>query len=224
MYSMPMRTIDVNQMQKKQQQKLHSVSGIKFRLNVRLIIGVILIATSFISAFLISSSSNRMVTVWSATMDLAPGTIIDESKIEKAQVLMPANIGLYLDGAKSIIGAQVLRGIGAAELIPAYGISSDIVLDLKQVPISIPSSRMPFGVKNGDLVDVYALPNQNLGGVSESKLKPGLVLSNIGIDGVNFEASKLGGEIGVTLLVPTTLVAKLISSMGQANFLLVKAL
>lgn len=221
---MPMRPNEIKQMQKVKQPKLQSVSGIKFRVNLRLMIGIILITTSFISAFLISSSSNRMVTVWSATMDLAPGTIIDETNIEQARVLLPTNIGLYLDGANSILGAQVLRGIGAAELIPAYAISSDVVLDLKQVPISIPVSRMPFGAKTGDLVDVYALPNLNLGGVSEVKPRPSLVLSNIGIDGINLEASKLGGEVGVTLLVPTSLVAKVVSAMGNSDFLLVKAL
>lgn len=224
MYSIPMRPNEIKQIQKTKQPKIQNLSTIKFHLNFRLIVGIILIATSFVSAFLISNSSNRMVTVWSATTDLAPGTIIDETNIEQAKVLLPSNIGLYLDGTNSILGAQVLRGVGAAELIPAYAISSEVVMDLKQVPISIPISRMPFGAKNGDLVDVYALPTQNLVEISGAKTRPGLVLSNIGIDGINLEASKLGGEIGVTLLVPTSLVAKLVSVMGQSDFLLVKAL
>ena len=68
----------------------------KFHFNPRLILGVILIATSFISAYVITETNNRMTIVWSAVTDLAPGEIIEASDVIKSRVLLPDNASYYL--------------------------------------------------------------------------------------------------------------------------------
>ena len=54
---------------------------IRFQINSRIILGGTLIAISFISAYIISDTNNRMTTVWSATTDLAPGEIIEAGDV-----------------------------------------------------------------------------------------------------------------------------------------------
>jgi hypothetical protein len=49
---------------------------ISFFLTPRYLMGLALIIASFVSAFIISSSADRTVTVWASTGDLAPGEII----------------------------------------------------------------------------------------------------------------------------------------------------
>lgn len=201
-----------------------SVAQVKSFINLRLLLGVVLIAASFVSAFIISSSTNRMVTVWSATIDMPIGSIIDEQDIEQTQVTMPNNISMYLDGKASIVGSYVVRGVGAAELIPAYAISKTPVSNLRKVPLSIPAVRLPYQIKTGDLVDVYATPKQQLGnGLDSRTMKPGLIISQTAIDGINLESSKLGGEVGITLLVPQESVAKFINALATSEFVLVKS-
>jgi len=193
-------------------------------LNLRMLFGVALIALSFISAFLISSSANRMVTVWSAKVDLAAGSVIDPEDVETTQVLMPSNIGLYLDGNISIVGNHIVRAIGASEIIPAYALSEDALANLRKVPISVPASKLPYRLKTGELVDVYGIPKQQLSAMGDSKpLKPGLILNQVAIEGIDLEASKLGGEVGITLLVPEELVARLIQALAISDFVLVKS-
>lgn len=201
-----------------------SLGDMRLRINARLVFGGILIAASFISAYVISQSANRMVTVWSATVDIAPGSILDADDVMPTQVLLPNNAEFYLDGAASIIGSYVLRPLGASELIPAYALSDEAIEEFKKVPLSLPGSRTPFGIKTGDIVDIYGLPRQELA-VSQvgSESKSRLVLTGVGIDGIDFEASKLGGEMGITLLVPVANVGQFIAAMSTFEFVLVKS-
>ena len=189
-----------------------------------MLFGAALIVASFFSAYLISQSANRMVTVWSAAVDLAPGTVIGAGDIVATRVLLPENAEFYLDSTSPIIGSYVLRSLGSSELIPAYALSETVFEPFQQVPLSIPRSRAPFGITSGDIVDVYAFPREQFGaGDSGSNAKAKLILAGASIDGIDFEASKLGGEMGITLLVPIAQVAQFVSVMTDSEFVLVKS-
>jgi hypothetical protein len=194
-------------------------------LNLRLIAGTILIAASFASAYLISQSNNRMITVWSASNDLAPGRIIEDADVAPVQVSMPKGASLYLDANYSIVGSQVLRTVGSSELIPTYSLSKESHLNYKKVPISLSRFRLPIGVKSGSIVDIYIIPREQLNGNLEGpKLKRSqLLLPTISVDAIDMEASKLGGEIGMTILVPASQVSEIVSAMSDSEFIVVRS-
>ena len=194
-------------------------------LNLRLIAGTILIAASFFSAYLISQSNNRMITVWSASNDLAPGRIIEDADVVPVQVLMPNSASLYLDAHYSSEGSQVLRAVGSSELIPTYSLSKESQLNYKKVPISLSRLRLPIGVKSGSIVDIYIIPREQLNGNLEApKLKRSqLLLPTISVDAIDIEASKLGGEIGMTILVPASQVSEVVSAMSDSEFIVVRS-
>lgn len=219
-YSCPMKQAKIE----KESQSIPTIHQLRSMLNLRMLFGIFLVSISFISAYLISSSTNRMVTVWSSTIDLAPGMTITAADIERTQVQLPYNSELYLDGNSEIVGSHVIRKVGAAELIPAYSLSPEPISDLREVPIALSASQMPFGLKVGQLVDVYAIANEQFSSISASKKDSAeILLSNIAVNGIDMEASKLGGEVGVTLLVPKEWVTRIVSSMANSDFLLVKS-
>ena len=194
-------------------------------LNLRLIAGTILIAASFASAYLISQSNNRMITVWSASNDLAPGRIIEDADVAPVQVSMPKGASLYLDANYSIVGSQVLRTVGSSELIPTYSLSKESQLNYKKVPISLSRFRLPIGVESGSIVDIYIIPREQLNGNLEGpNLKRSqLLLPTISVDAIDMEASKLGGEIGMTILVPASQVSEIVSAMSDSEFIVVRS-
>jgi len=194
-------------------------------LNLRLIAGTILIAASFFSAYLISQSNNRMITVWSASNDLAPGRIIEDADVAPVQVSMPKGASLYLDANYSIVGSQVLRTVGSSELIPTYSLSKESQLNYKKVPISLSRFRLPIGVESGSIVDIYIIPREQLNRNLEGpKLKRSqLLLPTISVDAIDMEASKLGGEIGMTILVPASQVSEIVSAMSDSEFIVVRS-
>ena len=195
------------------------------KFNTRLIAGAILIAASFISAYLISHSNNRMITVWSATSDLAPGQIIAESDVAPTQVSMPRNAFQYLSTEYPITGSQVLRTIGSSELIPAYSLSKELHLDLKKIPISLSRTRIAMGVRSGSLIDIYTIPRIQFNGTSEIANIPRsrMLLTSVSVDAVDQEASKLGGDVAITVLVPSSQVTSVISAMSDYDFVVVQS-
>lgn len=185
----------------------------------RYLLGLILIITSFISAFLISSASDRTITVWASSTDLAPGKIIEEKDITPVKVRLLSNAEQYLDASVEIVGTSVVRKIGAAELIPSFALSPQVDTSLQRVPIQVERLMSPVGLGAGDLVDIYGIPNQM---ASQSGVVSELILESVGIEEIDDSARELGGAIGITLLVPDSLISDLISTMSEFNFLLVE--
>ncbi|MBU6163924.1 MAG: SAF domain-containing protein [Actinomycetales bacterium] len=185
----------------------------------RYLLGLILIITSFISAFLISSASDRTISVWASSTDLAPGKIIEEKDITPVKVRLLSNAEQYLDASVEIVGTAVVRRIGAAELIPSFALSPQVDTSLQRVPIQVERLMSPVGLGAGDLVDIYGIPNQM---ASQSGVVSELILESVGIEEIDDSARELGGALGITLLVPDSLVSDLISTMSEFNFLLVE--
>ncbi|NDA82324.1 MAG: hypothetical protein EBY01_04620 [Actinobacteria bacterium] len=187
----------------------------------RYLLGLILILASFSSAYLISKSSDRMITVWGASVDLAPGEKIEASDLEVIRVRLPENASQYLDARTDLVGATVLRAIGKAELIPSYALSDETDLTLARVPISITREWAPNELRTGAIVDLYGIPNR-ANQFSEDRNSNGrLIIPGISIDSIDNSTRELGGRIGMTLLVPQAQVESIISAISNYEFLLV---
>lgn len=195
---------------------------ISLYLTPRYILGLILIITSFASAYLISKASDKTFLVWAATVDLAPGEVLTDSDLTTVRVRLIDNAEQYLSASNSIVGAAVLRPIGAAELIPSFSLASDIDTNLQIVPISIAREWVPSDLVSGSVVDVYGIPNRNAELLDGTKARSSLLLSAVAIDKMDSSARDLGGRIGVSLLVPEVEVAKIIAAINKNEFLLVR--
>jgi hypothetical protein len=190
---------------------------------LKTILGGGLIAASFISALVISNSSSRMITVWSAAVDLDKGEVITAEDVVISKVLLPSNAANYIDGQVSIIGSSVVRAIGAEELIPAYAVSEQIDEQLQQVPIAIAFSQVPKDIGSGQRVDIYGITKSELRSqnLESGRYKSRLIASDLVIDQVDNQANTLGGDLVITLLVPRTIIPNLIEDMGNYDFILV---
>ena len=190
---------------------------------LKTILGGCLIAASFISALVISNSSSRMITVWSAAVDLDKGEVITAEDVVISKVLLPGNAGNYIDGQVSIIGSSVVRAIGIDELIPAYALSSRRDEQLQQVPIAIAFSQVPKDIGSGQRVDIYGITKSELRSQSleSGRYKSRLIASDLVIDQVDNQANTLGGDLVLTLLVPRPIIPNLIEDMGNYDFILV---
>ena len=190
---------------------------------LKTILGGCLIAASFISALVISNSSSRMITVWSAAVDLDKGEVITAEDVVISKVLLPGNAGNYIDGQVSIIGSSVVREIGIDELIPAYALSSQVDEQLQQVPIAIAFSQVPKDIGSGQRVDIYGITKSEMRSQSleSGRYKSRLIASDLVIDQIDNQANTLGGDLVLTLLVPRPIIPNLIEDMGNYDFILV---
>ena len=195
---------------------------ISLYLTPRYILGLILILASFSSAYLISEASDKTILVWAATVDLAPGEVLKDTDLTTVRVRLLDNAEQYISATNAIVGAAVLRPIGAAELIPSFSLASDLDPNLQIVPISIAREWAPIDLVSGSMVDVYGIPNRNAELLDGTKARSSLLLSAVAIDKMDSSARDLGGRIGVSLLVPEVEVAKIIAAINKNEFLLVR--
>jgi hypothetical protein len=202
-----------------------NVSELQRRIDYRALLGSLLIIASFISAYVISQSTSRMITVWSANVDLTPGEMIEDGDISLSRVALTDKAEYYLNGERTIFGAHVIRQIKANELIPAFALSESPPGQLKKVPISVSELRIADGISSGAVIDVYGVPRSGYvtSGQESDKAKSKLLLVDVAVDSINREASKLGGDIGLTLLVPSEDVGRFVESVSEFEFVLVRS-
>lgn len=202
-----------------------NVSEWRRGIDFRMLLGGLLIAASFISAYVISQSTSRMVTVWSANVDLAPGETLEESDISISRVALTDKAEYYLNSERAIVGAHVIREIKSSELIPAFAVSENLPSQLKKVPISVSELRIPVGMASGAVVDVYGISRSSYDSPSHEsdKLKSKLLLVDVAVDSINRAASKLGGDIGLTLLVSSNDVGRFVNAISEFEFILVRS-
>ena len=74
------------------------------------------------------------------------------------------------------------------------------------------------------MIDIYVTPKDQLGGTFETskKSKEAALLIGVSVEGIDLEASKLGGEIGLTILVPPLSVPDIVAAMADSNFVVVR--
>lgn len=194
------------------------------RFNSRYFLGIILIIASFLSALLITHQVNRTVLIWSSVGDLAPGDVIEESDLAITHVLLPENSTMYLSARAKLLGALVIRKIGANELIPAASLTNDYLgTQARLVPLEVSHNDMPANLFRGDVVDIYSLTPtaKNLSGVVNT-IQAELVLASVSVVSVDSNSRNLGGAVGVVVTVADSHVQLLLRELAVNRLVFVK--
>jgi len=198
-----------------------ALRDLTFYLSPRYILGLILILASFGSAFVITSAADQSSSVWAANVNLAPGAIIEAGDLTPVRVRLIDNAAQYLSTDADLVGAAVLRPIGAAELIPAVAVAAEVNFSLQRVPLSISRQHLPAGITSGAVVDIYAYEERELTDQGHNR-KPRLLLASASIEAIDESSKDLGGDLIITVLVPAPLVDDLIEAIAGSRFILVR--
>lgn len=200
------------------------LTSARLYLTPRFLFGLALIITALFASLLISKGSQREIAIWRAERTLAPGTIIDQSAIAISSVVLHDDAGLYLSASAPILGSSVVRSIQAGELIPSSALSTDMDMTLKRVALSIPSATLPYALKSGEIVNIYSIPSQTnaLRNEPSFQLRSSLVLSDIGIEGIEAGTRDIGGNSTITFLIPERFVETLLTAIIDHQIIIVK--
>lgn len=196
---------------------------LSFYLSPRYLLGFTLIVSAFISAYLITLSSDRTIKVWSANGELAPGMVITPADIAPTRVRLVSSADRYLGTDADLIGATVVRSIGENELIPAYALATDLDLKLRRVPLSVSSADIPARLVTGSIVDIYRVKDRITDPLRQSTGPTSkLLLREVAIESIDGGAREIGGSITLTLLVPESQVPIVIDALANSRFIVVR--
>jgi Flp pilus assembly protein CpaB len=187
----------------------------------RLVLAIVLIAASLVSAFIFSSLANQKTSMIVSTDFLLPGHQIIESDLTRIQVSLGEVADNYVSDASQIVGTFTRLRIEAHELISKSSISSQSdAISLSSVPLSIRSADAPDGLIPGATVDIYWVQDDTN---ADMQLIPELVVVGAHVLAITKSGSNFGSEVGLTVAVSSEDVLLLLGATSQGRVVLVSS-
>jgi hypothetical protein len=130
-------------------------------LDLRLVLGVLLVLGSVLVGARLVSSADATVPVWAATGDLAPGTELTADDLVAVDVRLDSTADAYLSTGTRPEGRTLGRAVRAGELLPRSALEGPG--ELVQLALPVQAGYVPPGLQRGRLVDVYAVADPAAG-------------------------------------------------------------
>ncbi|MCX6445286.1 MAG: SAF domain-containing protein [Actinobacteria bacterium] len=187
----------------------------------RLVLAIVLIAASLVSAFIFSSLANQKTSMIVSTNFLLPGHQIIESDLTQIQVSLGEVADNYVSDASQIVGSFTKVRIEAHELISTSSLSSQSdAISLSSVPLSIRSADAPDGLIPGASVDIYWVQDDTN---ADMQLIPELVVVGAHVLAITKSGSNFGSEVGLTVAISSEDVLLLLGATSQGRVVLVSS-
>jgi hypothetical protein len=135
-------------------------------LDLRLVLGVLLVLGSVLLGARVVSAADATVPVWSATGDLAAGTVLTAADLVAVDVRLDVAAEAYLAASTQPEGRTLARAVRAGELVPRASLEE--APELVQVALPVQAGYVPPALVRGQVVDVYAVADPTVGATGPS--------------------------------------------------------
>jgi hypothetical protein len=138
-----------------------SRAGARRLRDVRLWIGVLLVAVSALVGGRVLAAADDTVEVWTAAHDLPAGAELAAADLVATSVHFADSSAAdaYLHAGSSIAGSQLAQPVGAGQLIPSSAIGG-AGEPASEMPVGVAAADLPPDLAPGDRVDVWAVPSE----------------------------------------------------------------
>jgi hypothetical protein len=184
------------------------------RVDPRLVIGVLLVASSTAGVWALVAGLDDTVEVYAATTTLPAGTALDEGDLERVKVGLAESGAHYVSVGDLPEGAVLGRTVGEGELVPMAALAEP---DGERGATVVVTSRgpLPSLVVPGAVVDVWAAEAGERGEFgAPAVLVPGAEVSQVREPG-----GIATGDVGasVELLVPREKLAAVLEALASGD-------
>jgi len=191
-------------------------------LDLRLVLGVLLVLGSVAGVFGIVSAADRRITVYAAAAALAPGDRIDAGDLVRRTVALDGAERLYLaEGDIPSGGLVVTQSVAKGELLPASAVGSTVGVRSTSLVLKL-ATRVSGAVVPGATVDLWAAPStaaqpgqagDGSPAAAPTVLVAGAIVVRVLDEAGSFAVDSDGGSIEV--LVPRSKVASLLEAIAD---------
>lgn len=189
--------------------------------SARMPLAITLIVAAFVSAFFISTYSNKGASYWVVANSFSPGHVITQSDLVSSHLNLGGSSQNYLNTADQVIGLVATRNMSVGEVLSTTDVTSSLdAMSTSAVPLSLRSADLAAGVHVGDSVDIYWVLDSRNG---EGVMDPILILGGVSLVGLDDSKNALGGDIGITVAIEETQVLRLLSATTQGRLVVVRA-
>ena len=186
----------------------------------RMPLAITLIVAAFVSAFFISTYSNKGSDYWVLANSVTPGHVINESDLVTSHMNLGGSSGSYLSTSDQVIGLVATRKMVAGEVVSITDLAASAdVMATSAVPLSLRSSDLASGIMEGDPVDVYWVFDSRNG---EAVIDPILIMGGVTILTLDDSKNSLGGDVSITVAIEETQVLRVLSATTQGRLVVVR--
>jgi hypothetical protein len=174
-------------------------------LDFRLVAGVVLVLASVLLGARVISSATASDSVWAASRDLAPGTVLSADDLSPVHVRLAAGARAYLPVGTALLGQSVTRPVAAGELLPRAALAATDAGTTITVPLA--PTNAPH-VQRGQRIQLW---------VSTRTCSAVTVLADVTVQDVQSTAGGAftgGTTQGVVLRVPPPLAGRVITALA----------
>ena len=141
--------------------------GAPRRLDLRLVLGVLLVLGSVVVGARVVAAADDTVPVLVAADDLAVDRPLSAALVTSRQVRLEDGLDRYLSGDVPD-GYVVVRAVRAGELIPRSAVApaGEVSGQLRYVTVALPAAELPAGLRAGGVVDVWVAPGTGTAGAA----------------------------------------------------------
>lgn len=165
-------------------------------LNLRVVGGVVLVVAAVVLGARVVGASSRTAPVWTATRDLAAGTVLTDGDLQVVEVNLGDTGPLYLSAnGEAPLGRALVDPVGAGALLPTAAVTA--VPESRVVAIGVDPDRMPPGVAHGSVIDLY-LTREPAGAADAAATGPSTELVGRDLTVQAVTAPATGGLSGAT--------------------------
>ena len=186
----------------------------------RMPLAITLIVAAFVSAFFISTYSNKGSDYWVLANSVTPGHVINESDLVTSHMNLGGSSGSYLSTSDQVIGLVATRKMVAGEVVSITDLAASAdVMATSAVPLSLRSSDLASGIIEGDPVDIYWVFDSRNG---EAVIDPILIMGGVTILTLDDSKNSLGGDVSITVAIEETQVLRVLSATTQGRLVVVR--
>jgi hypothetical protein len=187
----------------------------------RLPLALTLIASAFVSAFLIATFSNKGADYWVITAQISPGHQISSSDVSTSHLNLDSSAQFYMSKEIEPIGMIATRIMHSGEIIGVTDLTSTVnAMSTSAVPISVRSVDVATGLGVGEDVDIYWVLDTQSG---EDSIDPILILGGVSLLSFDDGGKNFGNDIGLSLAVEETQVLRLLSATTQGRLVVIRS-
>jgi hypothetical protein len=185
-------------------------------LDLRLVLGVLLVLGSVLLGARVVSAADATVPVWAATGDLAAGTELTADDLVAVDVRLDQAADAYLSATTRPEGRTLSRAVRGGELVPMSAL--DGAGELVQVALPVQAGFVPPSLERGQLVDVYAVADPAAGASGAADGSVTAVVRTVPVQAISGRSegvlSTPTTTVQVVVAVPADEAADLLASIG----------
>ncbi len=174
-------------------------------LDLRLVLGVLLVLVSVLLGARVVAAADTTVPVWSASGDLAAGTVLSADDLVAVDVRLDDAADRYLATSTRPEGRTLARAVRDGELLPRSVLED--VPDLVQLALPVQAGFVPPGLTRGQVVDVYAVADPAAGATGTADGQVTLVVGTAPVQAVSGRTDGVLSASATTVQVVVSVAA-----------------